>query len=349
MTEPDSAAKRNRASRRAAVMCLWLAVICSGMPSSAFASPLRKLASSTAAFLSDGSRYVAWQSARSGVVVLDTRSGHRGEITLPAGCKLAGGMGPGEWAPEGEPRTIAAGGRFMVNCTVTFGLLDVRTGAVTMLPKGSEWRIVGKGYVQGRAVEGKCLSCTALYDIATGVVSARPPEQALDLDQRGAPPICRALRRHVFNEREAGLPRFWSYSSGVFAHQAARRGEPTAGGVRIERCHGHPTVVHTRREAFNFDVGDGLVTWDNGRKADFAYDENEDTEHGTLTAYWLANGRRRTWSLPSVSLAGGEYVHQSGVFGYSVHTANTVFWIATRALNGDRLVERSSVYAASLR
>jgi hypothetical protein len=82
--------------------------------------------------------------------------------------------------------------------------------------------------------------------------------------------------------------------------------------------------------------------------------------HGTLSSYRLSTGRRQTWKLPRLPLVGapnidgsGPEVESPGVYGYSTHTANTVFWIATRTVRGAALtsaliVETSSVYAASV-
>ncbi len=74
----------------------------------------------------------------------------------------------------------------------------------------------------------------------------------------------------------------------------------------------------------------------------------EGSFRGSLYAYQLGSHRRHIWLLPRLnSEAGGP----TGTFGYSTHTANMVFWIATRTLaDGEVLsVETSSVYAASLK
>jgi hypothetical protein len=83
--------------------------------------------------------------------------------------------------------------------------------------------------------------------------------------------------------------------------------------------------------------------------------------HGTLSSYRLSTGRRQTWKLPPLALLGapdidgsGPEVQSPGVYGYSTHTANTVFWIATRTVkaagvtSGLIVETSSSVYAASV-
>ncbi len=53
------------------------------------------------------------------------------------------------------------------------------------------------------------------------------------------------------------------------------------------------------------------------------------------------------WTLPRLPLAEAHPV--TGVLGYSTHTANTVFWVAARTLNGKLPeVETSAVYALKI-
>jgi hypothetical protein len=58
----------------------------------------------------------------------------------------------------------------------------------------------------------------------------------------------------------------------------------------------------------------------------------------------------RTWSLPILPLHGGDF---PGIFGYSAHTLNMVFWLAAQDLTGGEAgiccVETSYIYAAPLR
>jgi hypothetical protein len=48
-----------------------------------------------------------------------------------------------------------------------------------------------------------------------------------------------------------------------------------------------------------------------------------------------------------LAAGGGSIPLERGVFGYSTHTANTVFWVATRTIDGES-VDTSSVYTAKL-
>jgi hypothetical protein len=183
-----------------------LATMYGGLCSGAIASPLRLLAPSTIAFSSDGARYAAWQVRKgSAIVVFDTRTGHRAAISPPAGCELYDHN-------ASDLATPAAAGRFLLACSEGSALLDVGSGAVKTLPSpmgpfNSGWVAVGGRYVEWTADQHACrqtssegrrrVPCTALYDIATGVVSYRPESQLPDLDRRGAPPICRTLREKL--------------------------------------------------------------------------------------------------------------------------------------------------------
>jgi hypothetical protein len=328
--------------------------------SSAFASTLHRLAPSMIAFSSDGVRYAAWQ-VREGdpIVVFDTLTGHRGKLTAPAGCELQN--------QGGEPEPAAGAGRFLLNCyrqheSEREGVLNVRTGATNLLPEGpsgSTWLRTGQRYAEGSAADQTCHRtkrrkgpgerCVGLYDLVTGAVIDRAAWQVPDLDRAGAPPICRVLRHGVLAERGGGLSRLWSYSDGVFVHADVLSTE-----VHIERCHGRSIVFHGHGEVKNFDVRGGLLTWDTGWDA-VNNPPEVDTSRGTLTSYRLTTGQHRTWVLPSLSLLQGGFLgSESGVFGYSTHTANTVFWIASRTLGyGNEgktsFVATSSVYSASVR
>jgi hypothetical protein len=115
------------------------------------------------------------------------------------------------------------------------------------------------------------------------------------------------------------------------------------GRVRINFCKPRPQVLDGTGMAANFALRGGLLTWDSGHKASEFYSSFDEFSRGSLTSYEFATGQRSTWTLPKLSLRGGEY--PSGVFGYSTHTSNMVFWIASRVLNGP-LIEVSSVYAS---
>jgi hypothetical protein len=345
-------------------------MLCLGV-SRADASPLRRLAASTTSFASDGERYAAWQiHVGAPIVVLDTLTGRRQIIPAPAGCELMSHQGE-----EGEPSPTAADGRFLLDCdaaTQSQEVLDVRTGDSVMLPSFTlpngvlyygQWQRFGALYAEGTAVPERCSHsprehepCIALFDLATGAVSYRPPAQVLNLDRPGAPQICSGLRRGALAAKKADTN--FAYGSGVFVHLTRDRRN-----VQFDRCSGHSTVLpgpagsmksgrRTEGEPSNFELGGGLLTWDTGHGA-VNFEPNEETAfRGTLSSYQLSSGRLRTWKLPRMSNNRGQDDESPGVYGYSAHTANTVFWIATRMLvgvgEGSVAVGTSSIYAAPL-
>lgn len=322
-----------------AVVLIMLGAVTSG----AVASPLRRLAASTVAFASDGTRFVAWQ-VRGGepIVVLDSLTGLRKQITPPAGCTLH------DEAEDGEPVISAAAGRFLLECDegAAQALLDVRTGKSVLLPKKtngtSDWYRVGTRYVMGVNV---------LYDIATGASTRL--DRTADLDTPGASTngICPAVRRLVVHNPWDGLYRGFAFQGELFAQGSGKRGE-----VQLDRCHGSPTILRGRGgETFgngkpqDFDLRGGLLSWDTCSAAN-DYIPPEPRFRGSLYAYELGSHRRDRWPLPRLPVTvAGETV--KGTYGYSTHTANTVFWIATQTLGGEKVlsVETSSVYAASLK
>jgi hypothetical protein len=326
---------------------------------SADASGWRRVAPSTSAFSSDGTRYVAWQvSSGSPIVVLDTRTGHRSQVAAP-GCKLFNQGGSEGGSPEEGLR--AADARFLVFCaSQAEGLLDVRTGLVTTLPAGEDgpvWQVVGSRYIEGWDDKRRCRQtareirdeegCVALYDIATGVVRVRPHSGLADLDRPGAPPVCPRLRAKI-NEEVPGYNSITDerggYSNGVYAEGTAP--------VRISRCRGRPTLVSALGPPHDMQLSARLLTWDTAHPLSDFEDElsNPGFRHGVLESYGLSNGRRRTLTLPALPLViGGGVVHV--VSGYATHTANTVFWIATRKVLSGKLGYQaggSAVYAARL-
>src|ERR1700677_168924 len=351
--------------------------------SRAQASRLRELVRSTTSFAADGERYAAWQlHAGSPIVVLDTLTGSRQTIVTPAGCELMRDQGE-----YGEPSTTAADGRFLLDCVTpahvqSQEVLDLgRPGTFVMLPNGAgfalsrPWTALGTRYVQGTAAPEECSHsagehepCIALFDLATGAVSYRPPSQVLNLDLPGAPQICPALRASLRAQLRYGvLPEQLAFGDGVFAR-------PTANlhNIRIERCNGRSTLLRGPSEPAaqpggvrpseprSFDLGADLLTWDTAHNANGAEMNEQSNARGTLSSYRLSTGRRQTWKLPPLALIGapdidgsGPEVESPGVYGYSTHTANTVFWIATRTVRGAEvtsglIVETSSVYAASV-
>ena len=221
-------------------------------------------------------------------------------------------------------------------------------------PTGFNWNRAGTRYLQGWAAQSLCphtkaeaaveTACTAVYDLASGAVSDRSGSGVPDLDRAGAPPICLRLREAIFRATQAGFGRLFSYGDELFAHQGSR-----SGAAEIDRCHGRSSVMHVHGTAVDFDVRGPMVTWDTGHSAMYEFQE-PGTRHGELTSYQFSDGGRRTWSLPSVSLRHGS-VSENGVFGYSSHTTNTVFWIAARTLGCEKVacVETYSVFAAPVR
>ncbi len=344
-------------------------------------SPLRQLVGSTTSFASDGERYAAWQlHAGAPIVVLDTLTGSRDTIA-PAGCELMR-----DQDEYGEPSATAADGRFLLDCVTpahvqSQEVLDLGTpGTFVMLPNGAgfalprPWTALGTRYVQGMAAPQECSHgagehepCIALFDLATGAVSYRPPSQVLNLDLPGAPQICPALRSSLRAQLRQVLPEQFAFGDGVFARPTANR------NIRIERCNGRSTLLRGTREPAaqpggvrpsqprSFDLGAGLLTWDTAHNAAGAEMNEQSNAHGTLSSYRPSTGRRQTWKLPPLALLGapnidgsGPEVESPGVYGYSTHTANTVFWIATRtvkaaAVTSALLVETSSVYAAPVK
>jgi len=308
--------------RRLATLALVL-IMLGAVASQAQASHLRQLARSTTSFASDGERYAAWQlHAGAPIVVLDTLTGSRQTIPAPAGCELMRDQNE-----EGEPSATATDGRFLLDC-------------------------VTPAHVQSQEV-----------------LDVGPPLQVLNLDVPGAPQICPALRSSLRAQLRYGLlPEQLAFGDGVFAH-------PTANlhNIRIERCNGRSTLLRGPTEPAaqpggvrpsqprSFDLGAGLLTWDTAHNADGAEMNEQSNAHGTLSSYRLSTGRRQTWKLPPLPLLGAPNIDGSrpevespGVYGYSAHTANTVFWIATKTVKGagitsGLIVETSSVYAASVK
>jgi hypothetical protein len=336
-----SSGDRERPRVPALALGLAAVVVLAAAPG-AMASPLRGIAPSTRAFASDGERYAAWQAPRDPrISLLDTRDGKQRAVEPPTGCRLHDG------AEDGEPVASAADGRFLLECEEGDGqaLLDVRTGRSVPLPKKrngtSDWYRVGTRYVMGVNV---------LYDIATG--ASRPLKNVADLDRPGASTngICPAVRRLVTHNPWQGWRKGYAFHGEIFAHRSG-----TTGNVQLEHCHGPPTVLHARGgpdvcrgEPLNFDLRGGLLSWDTGCEGD-GPEPDEPDFRGRLYSYALSTHGRASWPLPKLTVRGGEEPIR-GTFGYSTHTANTVFWIAARTLGGGKglYVETSAVFAARL-
>lgn len=343
-------ASRWRSCVRAIVAGSLVAAI---FPVSAQALSFRRLAPSTVAFASDGTRYAAWQvTTSSPIVVLDTRSG-RQVLYGQAGCSLM--------SEEGAFGPPAAAGRFLMVCPGSIALLDAATGVATRLPKPAgpldgEWREVGARYVEGNADPHDCSlspkeagegdTCLALYDIASGALSYRRESQVPDLDRAGAPPVCRPLRGGLGSERNNSAIGEFAYSQGLLVGLNVGRSR-----LRLTRCRGRETVLAAGGQAENLDLAAGLLTWDTahpGNSSLVGVDEAA-IDRGTLWTYALATHRRRGWRLPrEATLFYSRTLH--AVLGHSAHAGNTLFWIAAATVNGSPTpnVETATVFAAKL-
>jgi hypothetical protein len=299
---------------------------------------LRPIVASTVTFSSDGGRFVAWQTSEKGAIIaMDTETGYRWTANT-GGCELDDG-------PEGLP---AGSGRFLVYCNHSKELLDARTGRMKPLPTteyGPDWEAVGSRYVEG-VVKLECRRskleiregrpCAALYDIATGAISYRTQLAVTNLDRPGAPPICKALRTRIDENWEG-------YSERIFA----------VGGhsLGVYRCHGKPRLLPAiPKEPMDLTLSAGVVSWNTGVSAEELPDPTQGL-HGALSAYTLRSGRLREFTLPQIFVAKLPEHPKPGVFGYSAHTANMVFWIATRTITpGMEGVTKGTaeVYAAKL-
>ena len=325
-------------------------LVATGVPC-AVSAPLVSLASPVVAFSSDGVRYAAWQTTeQSPIVVLDTRTGEQTTRAVPAGCRLLDQAEGSSYAPT------AAAGRVLIGCVQLQHerqqLLDMRTGVVTPLPEGISWSELGTRYVRGEdAGEHQ-----VVRSLATGETKRVGDSEFADLNRPGAPgvrSVCPRLRARV-RTQDRYLTGSFAYENGVLARQLGEHGE-----LEVARCRGRVLVLrgqplsgrahnHVPRD---FDLRGGLVSWDTGSFADTtAGDEGGPQErlfHSRLNVLALASGRRRTWALPRIALAHAE----ADYYGYSTHTADTVFWVATRSLafgESGPSVQTYSLYAARL-
>jgi hypothetical protein len=386
MTSPRPTLPCIAGKGRSALIAAVLAVSLILAAANAHASPLRRIATNIGPFASDGARYVAWEAFMAGslaggqIEVLDTRTARK--HTVSTRCGLEGG------APAAAGLFLVSCGH------EEQGLLNVRTGVVRSLPPppphlygeyGPVWTGVGRRYLVGKGgLHARCHRpsrherCTALYDIATAAVREVPESTVPDPDRPGAPPLCGALRRKIFLRSElealeglgplAPLGSGFSYRDGVVAHPE-EIGEDPVRHMRVERCNRSSVSLpaHQERgrgEAFpwNVELGGGLLTWDTGHTTGSWQDElvegrQAGLRDGTLDTYRLAANQLHAWRLPPLRLrvlgrARDEW--PIGVFGYSAHTANTVFWIAAEDLNceGEKGIcgetERSDIYRAQL-
>ncbi len=128
--------------------------------------------------------------------------------------------------------------------------------------------------------------------------------------------------------------------------------------VQIRRCDGRRTVLAGQyvSNGFNnhvprsFDLRGGVLSWDTGSDADTTNGGEtgrEATFRARLDAVAPSSRRRRTWALPRHAVPGGAGGADS--YGYSTHTSNTVFWIATRSVaqtESGPVVASYSLYSA---
>jgi hypothetical protein len=329
--------------RTAFTVCALAAVLAAVPASAGPRGSLRDTAAQTFAFASDGSRYAVWQQeGRSSVVVFDART-RRTRTLAVNDCGLV--PDESQFTEEATPR--GRSGRFLLACGRNQAVLDVESGAVEPLPirpNDYNWEEVGTRYAAGPTAACAYARCVTLVDIATGAISVRHQPIVPDLDRPGAPSarICGALRRRVVTELLAPSPGSYAYADGLFAHDAKRHGY-----IEIDRCKRPPILLPGRGEPRDFDLRDGLLSWDTGHQV--SVESEESTRPGVLGAYEISTASRRTWQLPRLSVA--EEPPGLRTLGYSEHAGGSVFWIATRAVRlgkAGNSPEYSSVYAAGL-
>ena len=292
---------------------------------------LRQIASPIFAFSSDGVSRVAWEASEDGpIVVLDTGTAQRRTLTPPPGCRLADEDEGGSYLPT------AAAGRVLIQCEPREQeeLLDMRTGVATPLPLGSYWYELGTRYARGNNSKEQ----QVVIDLATGTIR-RVGDGYVDLDRRGArgaPAVCPALRsalRHAAPLLSTGAA---AYRNGILAGQFGSHGM-----IQLRRCDGRRTTLagqHVDNEFANhvprsFDLRGGLLSWDTGSEADTTNGEEPPRRplfRARLDIVAPGSHRRRSWTLPRRKVPGG--VGGPDSYGYSTHTSNTVFWVATRSV-----------------
>jgi hypothetical protein len=370
-----------------AVFVLLVAVPIAG------ASTLRLVAPRVSSFASDDARYLAWEvPGRPGVTVLDMRTGNR--RTLSAPCPLMEGD-PGPeigGAPAAAGRFLLECGeesRALLDVRTGDTTMLPFLAPHPYVGYGPIWEAVGSRYVIGSAgTSGRCPNrrphegCEALYAIVTGKVTDVAQRLVPDPNRAGAPPLCRALRAKAFSFSEHEFQpdvlaaTYFGYSDGELVYPEGLLHQDIAEPLEhlhLDRCHGAPRLIATRSvsradqdgNVLNIVLADGLVTWDTARfSEEYAEDPEQSAEifgKAAVVAYDLRTRFRRSWSPPVLGLTvtevgTGRVERETGVFGYSVHTANDVVWVAERSDTrscGEKLcssgVKESAIYVAPIK
>jgi len=301
---------------------------------------LRPLVTDVSAFQSDGATYAAWQVATSPtIVVVDTRTGDRRRVTPPAGCTLM---------QRDVLGAISTGaGRFLLQCGAEQqAVLDARTGAIINLSHGAgadyKWISTGRLYAESRACSSG--ECGAVEDLSTAAVSFRRHFAPSDLNRPGAPAptVCRRLRRPF--SRALGIP-----EPGYFALGEGMLALPTKNDehVELDRCTRRSRVLSERAIPRDFQLGDGLLTWDTGYPLRLSSPEEALPGPARLISYHLRDASLQEWRLPSLAVSG--FGGRAGPFGYSAHAGRMIFWIAATSASGGEAgaaLEESTIYAA---
>lgn len=379
-----------RAGQR--VFLVAVAVLLVAVPV-AGASRLRLVAPRVSSFASDDARYLAWEvPGRPGVTALDMRTGKR--RTLSAPCPLMEGD-PGPeigGAPAAAGRfLLECGEESRALLDVRTG--DTTT-LPSLAPHpyygyGPIWEAVGSRYVIGSAgTSERCPNrrphegCEALYAIATGKVTDVAQRLVPDLNRAGAPPLCRALRAkaRAFSEHEFQpdvlAATYFGYGEGELVYPEGLLREDIAEPLEhlhLDRCHGAPRLIPTHSvsradrdgNVLNIVLADGFVTWDTARFSEEYAEEPEQSANifgkAAVVAYDLRTSVRRSWSPPALRLtvteAGtGRVEREMGIFGYAVHTADDVVWVAERSdirncgeKGCSTTVKDSAIYIAPIR